>query len=351
MTLVSLPSPIPYPGIMATPYGSPGAATVATLDAAGEYVAYVFSAKEDMTVTHVGFYGGTATGSPQLIVGIEALSSTAFPDGSAGFGSTNSSSTATASGWNLIALGGTATIPKGSRFAVKIAYSSGTSQVIQNISNMGVPTGSILPYQVVNTGTPTKASMTNLAQLVVGSSSTTFYNLIGAMGASSFSTNSFNNTSSAKRGLRFVPPMNCRAVGIRWHNSTAFGDYNIVLTNDAGTELSNSSTAIDGDTTVSGNGGSTAYFDNAVMLTAGTAYRVWIEPSSATNCNISTLTLGSSDYFSATPAKSTAVATYCTFVSGPTITDSTTQIPLMDVLLDQVDDGAGSGGVVGVIGG
>jgi hypothetical protein len=345
MTLVSLPGTIPFPGLFLSPYAVPAVGTAATLTSAGHYYSVVTSAREDMVVTHIGFRAGTATGSPECTVGIETVDTSGNPAGSAGFGSTNSASTAITAGWTLIALGGTATIPKGSLFAIKIAFVSGTSQVIQHLTNVGAPSGTSLPYYVINTGAATKSVISHLPQLALGSSSTTFYYVPGIWGVDSYSTGTFANTNSPKRGLKFTPNFNCRAVGLRYYGATATGDYNIGLyTGDAsGTELSSSSTAIEGAATPNSHSSHSVYFDSPVTLTAGTAYRVAIEPTSATNCNVSVLAFPSSDYYSSSPAVSSAVATYSSLVSG-TWTDSTTQIPFMDVLIDQIDDGAGTGG-------
>jgi hypothetical protein len=341
MTLVSLPRPTPLFGPFLSPFGVPAAATAATLTSAGHYYSFITSVQEDMVITHVGFRAGTATGSPQCTVSIETVDTSGNPAGSAGFGSTNSASTAITAGWMLIALGAGATIPRGSLFAVKIAFDSGTSQVIQHISNTGTPTGTSIPYLVINTGSPAKSSISNLIQLALGSSATTFYGVPFAMGADTYSAGTFANTNSPKRGLKFTPNFNCRAIGIRFYAATATGDYNIGLyTGDAsGTELSNSSTAIEGAATPNSHSTHNVYFDNPVTLTAGTAYRVAIEPTSATNCNVSTITLPSADYFSSLLVGS---GRYSSLVSG-TWTDSTTQIPYMDVIVDQIDDGTGSG--------
>lgn len=354
MTLVSLPSPMAFPGLVGALTGSPSLGTAATLTSAGHYMAWVFCAKEDMTISHVGFRAGTASGSPTIEVRIETVdTSTGLPSGTLWATNTNGTTGTVSTNTNpLQALTASASITKGQIFCVKIAYSSGTSQIIQSVQSMAYPGNSVLPYQIVNTGTPTRGQMNgSIALLALGSSTTTFYHVPGSIPISAIAGGTFNNTNSAKRGMRFVPPMNCRAIGIKWHNSSSSGDLNVVLYNDAGTELSNSSTAFDGDLNGAGaNAASTVYFDNPVTLTAGTAYRIAIEPSSATNVNVGTMTLPSSDYFSGTPAKDMAV--YTSF-STSTWTDSTTQLPVMDLIIDQVDDGAGSGGggVIGVIGG
>lgn len=357
MTLVSLPSPVLFPGILMGVIGVPGLGTVATLDASGEYVAYVFCAREDMTISHVGFRAGTVANAPTADVRIETLDgTTGLPSGTLWNSPTDTTSgtsaTITSNSNPLVALTAAASITKGQVFCVKIVWGGvATSTLI--IQDFSIPApSSNLPYRVINTGTPTKSLMqTALATLALGSNSTTFYQVPASLPVSSNANNTFNNTNSARRGLKFTPPMKCRAIGLRWHNSSQVGDFNAVIFDDAGTplEFGNSSTAFEGDNSgASASGTISVYFDNAVTLSAGTTYRAVIEPTSATNLNISTVTLPSADYYGATPGRSTA--TYTTYVAS-TWTDSTTQIPLMDVILDQLDDGAGSGGVVGVIGG
>lgn len=353
MTLVSLPSPIHWPGLFGQVGGGPALATVATIDAAGEYVAYVICAKESMTISHVGFRSGTATGSPEVICSIEGVDATGLPDGAATYGGSASASTVVASNTNpVIALGGAATITKGQVFCVKVAYSAGTSLILQNLGSVSQLFNTSLPYQVVNTGTPTKGLVV-MALFALGSSSTTFYNVPGFLPISVYSAGGFNNTNSAKRGLKFTIPMDCRAIGVRWYNSSASGNFNAVLYDNAGTpvEFGSTSTAFDGDhNAATANCAMHVYFDNAATLAAGDTYRLVIEPSSATNVNVSTWTIPT-DHISATPASSYSVATYTSFATA-TWTDSTTQLPLMDLIIDQVDDGAGGGGssVIGMVG-
>lgn len=353
-TLVSLPSPIMYPGIFGSTTG-PGLSSAATLDAAGEYVAYVFVAREDMTVSHVGFRAATSTGSPTIEVRIETVDgATGLPSGTLWATNTNGTTGTLSSNTNpLQALTASASITKGQVFCVKIAYASGTSQAISQVGNVAANFNTNLPYQVTNTGTPTKGFLNlSVAQIALGSSSTTFYQIPGAWPISAAAAGTFNNTNGAKRGLRFTLPMNARIIGVRWFNGSQIGDYTVgIYTGDAsGTEVDNSVTAFEGDITgASPNGVMTAYFDNAVSATAGTAYRVAIEPTTSTNVNVNTLTLPSSDYFSAMPTGTTAA--YTSLVSG-TWTDSTTQIPLMEIIIDQVDNGAGTGSGGGrIIGG
>lgn len=353
MTLVSLPSPIAWPGLIGLATNQPAFGGVTTVSSAGHYHAYIFCAKEDMTISHVSFRAGTATGSPTIEVRIETVDASGLPSGTLWATDTNGTTGTISTNTNVLqALTASASITKGQLFCVMLKYASGTSQVISQLSTFMLPIGhGGLTYQVANTGSPTKSALTtSLACIGLGSSSTTFYQVPGAIPVSGVGGGTFNNTNSAKRGLRFTIPMNCRAIGMRWYNANASGNYNAVLFSDAGSELSSSSTAFDGDyNAASNNGPLTVYFDNTVTLTAGTTYRIAIEPSSATNVNVSTITLPSADYRGATPAGTTAH--YTTFATATWTDTATDQVPMMDLLIDQIDDGAGTGGVVGVIGG
>lgn len=346
-TLVSLPSPYHFPGILANVSGAPSISATATLDAAGEYAAYAFVAREDMVISHVGFRAVTVAGSPTAEVRIETLDpATGLPSGTLWAVNTNATSATITSNSNpLTQLTAAASITKGQTFCVKIVYASGTSIQVGHIASITPnPYQSTLPYQILNVGTPTKAITAVSPTIALGSSATTFYQVPGAFPISAYTAGAFNNTNSAKRGILFTPPMNGRVIGVRWFNSGNIGDFDAcVRTGDAsGTELNSSCTSFEGDNNSANfTAGNTVYFDNPVTVTVGTAYRVSIEPSSATNVNVSTFTLPSADYFSASPAGATAV--YTSFVTA-TWTDSTTQLPLMDVIFDQVDNGAGSGG-------
>lgn len=347
MTLVTLPSPMYWPGILGQGNGAPAMNNIATLDASGEYTSIILCAKEAMTISHVGFRAGTVAGSPTAEVRIETVdTSTGLPSGTLWATNTNVTTGTISSNTNpLQALTASASIAAGQVFCVKIVYASGTSIQVPHMSTSSTPFDSVMPYYVTNTGTPTKAGMNPGTSLIaLGSSSTTFYQMPGLFPASTVTPGTFNNTNGARRGLRFTPPMNCRAIGVRWYNANTTGDFNAILFSDAGSELSSSSTAFDGDVSaasVSPNRPFVAYFDNPVTLSAGTTYRAVIEPSSATNVNVTTITLPSADYRSASPAGTTAH--YTTYASAAWDDTNTTLLPFMDIIIDQVDDGTGSG--------
>lgn len=351
MALVSLGGPIAWPGLVPSVAGGFSTSSYANLTSAGHYIAYIYAASQDMVISHVGFRVATATGSPTADVRIETVDASGFPSGTLWGTNTNIvTGTLSANTNTLQALTASATITKGQVFCVKLAYASGTALAI-GYMDVSLPKNLVMPYRVTNTGTPTKGLLNaETPILALGSSSTTFYCIPGAFPINGLTAGTFNNTNSARRGLRFTIPMNCRAVGIHWYNNGQIGDYNATLYNDAGTELSSSSTAYDGDYAVaSSNGTSYVYFDNTVTLTAGTIYRISIEPTTATNCNVYAYSFLAPEYRSATAAGTGCL--YTTFATGAWTDTATSNLPVMDLLIDQVDNGSGGaasgGGIIG----
>jgi hypothetical protein len=184
--------------------------------------------------------------------------------------------------------------------------------------------------------------------IALGSSSTSFYSCNGLLPVSAGTANSFNNTNGARQGLRFQVPFKCRAAGIRLYRlGSANGDFNYILMDDAGTELSSSSTLRTGlYSTTTNDGVNNLYFDNNVTLDPGTWYRAVLEPTSTTNITLYTFTIPSTDYLSATPFG--ANAHYTTYASSAWNDTATTQLPVMGIIIDQLDDGVSTGGGGGI---
>lgn len=317
-----------------------------TLDAAGEYSAWVGYAEQDMTVSHVGIFTRTVAGSPTAEIRIETVTaSTGMPSGTLWGTNTNATTTTLANNtWYLTALTASATIAKGQAFAVLVKYASGTSVIMNRVNNFvsGVYGA---PYEVTNvSGSAVKQVLQGPKCLVLGSSTTSFYPIRGmvpAIGITQIGT--FNNTNSAKRGLRFQVPFPTRLVGVRWSTTNNLGDHNWVVYNDAGTELSSSSTAFEGDIGTATTGGVRyLFFDNAVSLSKATWYRVALEPTSATNTNLSTIQLAGANYRSAMPGG--VNQHYTTFATATWTDTATDTLPVMELLFDQFDDGTSGGG-------
>jgi hypothetical protein len=350
MAVTSLGTFFAWPGIGGT-NSAPAIATDQTIDAAGEYTAWVGVAREAMTVTHVGFRTGTVVSSGAATVGIYTVdAATGLPTTTeytvTTTGSKVNTGALTSNTWALHTLTDAAVIAAGAVFAVKIIYQGGTSFITQKINNAPPASTANLPYFVTNTsGSDVKARIAGPLMIALGSSSTTFYNVYGLAPTTAVASGAFDNsTAGAKRGMRFQVPVAVRCVGVRWYNTNTTGNYNVILEEgDAdGGELSSSSTAITGDATAANTAAFTvAFFDNPVTLSPATWYRAMVEPTEASNVNVSTLTLPSAPYVEAHVASGNCH--YTTFTTGGGYTNTDTQMAFMDILIDGIDVATGGG--------
>ena len=341
MTLQQLSTNLRWPGYTAIAGNLAAPVLLFTLDAAGEYMAWVYCAREDMVVSHVYWRVNAATGSPTADTRIETVATDGTPSVTLWAANTNIVSGTLVVGGLLNALTSSATISRGQMFAVKVVYNSGTSFEVGRHSGWRNTTSSV-PYTVTNvTGSAVKTAFSDGQILALGSSATTFYPLEDAIAFTAVGGGTFNNTNSAARALRFQIPFPCRAIGAAIPEYSATGNFNLVLYNDAGTELSSSSTAFDGDANAVSANTKMLFFDSPVTLAKDTWYRLAVEPSSATNCDFRTFTLPSADYRSGTFGGTNHH--YATRASGTWTDTATNQVPLIDLLIDQLDDGSGVG--------
>jgi hypothetical protein len=319
-----------------------------TIDASGEYSGFVICASEAMTISHVGWRPGTVAGSPTAEIRIETVdASTGLPTGTLWGTNTNATTaTLTSNTWDLTALTASATIARNDVFAVIFKYASGTSfQTI--VTNTGHRQVSSLPYRVDNTGTPT-ASAINLASFcaALGSSGTTFYNVWGLLPISAITAVAANNTNSAAHGNRFKVPFKCRVKGlmVTITATSATEDFTVGIYTDAGSEFGSSETAYDASKmhTGSSQGNYSVPFDTSVTLEPDTWYRMAYAQTAAGGTTLVGADVPSVNYMSAMPG---GVNCHYTSRSSGTWTDtSTARQILMDLWIDQLDDGVSAAG-------
>ena len=346
MTLQSLNQEILWPNIVRV-NSTPSITGTGSQSAAGHYYATVFKAKTAMTISHVGGYIQAVSGSPTCDVRVETVdATTGLPTGTLwNSGTTNDSnllSGTLTTGWLLSALTHSASISLGDYVAIVFRYNSGTSYNVGKLASFVLQ--ATFPYDIVNTASTTKSALTG-SLLALGNSATTFYTITNCLVASAVTNTTFNNTNSQAQGARFQVPFKCRCIGLKWFNNSqgSQGDFNAAIYDDAGTELSSSSTAFDKDiVTASAAGGLYLPFDSPVTLSPATWYRAAIEPTSATNVAMSHLTLPSLDYRSAMPGGTNFF--YVTRTSGTWTDTQTDHVPLIDLMIDQLDDGVSTSG-------
>lgn len=343
MSAVTLDQPIQYPGWLDTCTNGPGISAQNVMDAAGEYYAVIFQATEDMVISHVAWRADTAVGSPTIDIRIETVdTSTGLPTGTLWAANTNIVTGALSTDTDYIdALTASASISAGDFYAVKFAYNSGTSITIASVSRINENVYN-LPGDVINTGTPAQ-SQQGCPILALGSNATTFYKLHKiCLPVNAISNNGHNNASSPlSRGLRFRLPFAARLVGLKAFISTGAGDRDVVLYDDAGNQLASKS--FPGTVGIRTNGGTHCfYFDTPQSLDADTWYRIVFTPTNATSINTYKCTFMDLNQKAASMWRDDGH--YTTLDTGVWDDTATDEVPFFDLLIDQIDTGAGAGG-------
>lgn len=329
-TLASAASAVSYPLDM-RPQSAVTTSATAVADAAGEYTAYVIAASEDMSVSHVGWRMHAVSGSPTADIRIETVNTSGLPTGTLYATDTNVITGTLTATFAVHALTATAVIPRGTVFAVVCRYNSGTSL---SPGAINIPRPAALPYQVTNTGTPAAAFMSFAGNLALGSSATQFYFIPGQFPIRTTVANAFNNsTAGAARGVRFQVPFACRCSGFaNFTISTSNGNVNVKMLDDAGAELSSSSTAYISSPAI--NAVREYIFDNPVTLSANTWYRAVVEPTMTKNTAVYTLTVASNCASAMPNGSFWHYTTYTT--AGGWVDTATSSYPVAFLLLDQL---------------
>jgi hypothetical protein len=162
-----------------------------------------------------------------------------------------------------------------------------------------------------------------------------------------------SGTSPDERALRFQVPFKCRVIGIRacLFNIAAGADMTFSLwdaTGDADGEALGQAT-LDGDFALSTTqDGYVDLFFSPVTLNIGTTYYAGVRADTANNIGLGELsnalvTNALSGFFGVNAQSCLATRTWTAGAAGAW-SDTTTTLPLIYLIVDQLDDGAGGGG-------
>lgn len=355
MTLVSLNRKFIWPGYSdgAESTYNTGQSAAMTLDAAGDYFAVVLQAAEDMSIRTVDVLFHTATGTTECDIRIENLDASGLPDNTLWATNTNGLTGTLGPSAHLasVTLGATATITKGQKFAVVVRFSSGaTAQPAWIISGRGPSLwrGSTFPYMVTNTGSGgTKAAFAaGSVCMALGDATPSFYEVPGLIPwqATVATWTYASNATIRAVALRFQVPFKCRVIGMRFDDASAAttDDVNCVIYNSGGSEVGSTSTAINRDETFIGSGIVTCFFGNHTELAANTTYYAAVVPSTTNSSIMSYMIISNTNRAGAVLGGAQCYG--ATRDSGGSWTTYTTNIPRIDIIIDQIDDGSGSGG-------
>lgn len=318
------------------------------IDAAGEKAAFVVMATKTGTIRKVGFRVATVTSAGDVDVRLEGVSlTTGDPDGSLLHASAELLAfTISTIGWKTadFGVGNGAPVTIGDYIAVVIRdNASSAPNIAIQIYGDQILWRSVYPVNFTSTWqAPSTSSACNVGLEL---SDGTYMPGMGYMAWSDVAETAFSNADTPDHvGLRFKFPYPVRVVGA-WSYMDLDGNGNMLLFDSDGTTILET-VSMDKDIRRATSDGIFAYWFNGTHeLTKDLFYRLVIEPTSGTNITMSEFLVdsvavmdvheGGQDFHLTTSKTQTAEGDW---------TQTLTRRPIMGLILDQHDDGAGGAG-------
>lgn len=264
-----------------------------------------------------------------------------------------------------------ASLVAGDEFAIVIIYEAGnddgTFSVVFNSAptnfNGAVITPPQFPQCLQDTGGGTWVTVTNPLCWVVTMTTAGVKHFprllpIFTAGASSI-VSMANNASNDERALRFQIPFKVRVIGIRAFvsNITAGADFQFVLWDSTGDQVGEelaSTSLLDGDSAINTtyDGYVDLFFTAPYTLTINTTYYAGVKSLATATIALFQVMVEAAADLAALPLSSASQIYLSTRTWDETQTpdlagawtDTTTVLPLISLIIDQLDDGAGGGG-------
>lgn len=337
-----------------------------TLDSTSDQMAWVGEAQFTDTLTKVYFRTGTVTTGADVDVRIETVTN-GRPSGSLWDTDTNIVVTV-ADGddnvWKTATLTAPASLTIGAQFAIVIASSAGTPNMQLTVS---APTGfsggnqGIYPIRLTNSGAGYAVDNGTVRSwewiVEFGTSGIRYVKGLAPVNGALVLTAYDNGTATNERGLRFQVPFKARCIGARVFvgNIVAGGDFTVSLwdaTGDTDAEALGQ-VVIDGDSPsgTSTDGYFYVLFDAANTLAINTTYYIGVRADTANNITLFECPTGGTGApataMLAFPAESAELYLATRTWSGGTgsgWTTTTTTMPIIELIFDQLDDGAAATG-------
>lgn len=354
---------------LALGYGGAGGASlsngVVTFDSATDRLAWVgFSYIAD-AIHKIYFRTGTVTTGDTVEVRIETVTN-GKPSGTLWAANTNVTVAIADSDdnvWKTAALTADASVVIGSLYAIVIIHSSGATPNEQFsvaapwiLNNQGQ-----VPIIWQDTGGGTWTSIQGAGTLagynwIVEMTTAGVVQTNGLFPVDTGVTNTYNSGSAPnEKALRFQVPFKCRVIGakVSMFNTAAAADFTVTLWPASSTTDADAlaQKAVDGDTTVSTtiDGNYLVYLSAAVTLSVNTTYYLGLRADTANNITLGELTTaGTGEPATAMnafpiPNAGAIYKSARTWTAGTAgaWTNTTTTMPLISLILDQLDDGAG----------
>jgi hypothetical protein len=321
--------------------------TNTTLDAAGETYALVFQAPKTGTIDRIGFRTGTVTTGNTVDVRLETVSATTGdPSGSLVAVGANAA-VAIADGddnvWKEATLTTPCAVTRGTLYAACVVVPASTNLQIASLGTVADWIGGWnFPYE----------DSFLAGAWAKGANSPTFnvrytdgtYPVLGNLPVSAIAATTFNSDSSPdERGLYFTLPFPARLSGAMLNAAFVGGSTLTVYDSDGSTVLT--SLTIDADHIRTTSPGPGRYlFPSAVELDKDEAYRLTVLPASTSDNTLTHLTVSSAAMMDALDGGQAFHLT--TREGGGAWSQTTTQRPLIHLVLDACDDAAQNAGAI-----
>ena len=261
--------------------------------------------------------------------------------------------------WNTVTIGTPPVIPTGDLFAIVITKDSGAAT--PSINFAGTRAGELygdrgqFPIALSDlVGATWIELLSNLEWIVELTTDGVIY-LPGLSPLNGTGTiTAWSNSAGQERALKAVPPMKCRCIGIRaaMYNLAAGSNYSLSLWPSSSSVDGDAlgQVAVDGDFPIATttDGYADFYFATPVTLTAGSTYYAGLRPDTANNIGLgelttATVTNAQRAFGIGLMTANLSTRTWTTGTAGAW-SDTAGTLPLICLILDQLDDGASAGG-------
>lgn len=321
-------------------FGDTPAYTSLLIDAAGEYVGFVFRVPKTGSIRTIHFRTGAVTTSQTLNISIVTVDGSGIPTSTA-YGSmvavTQASPAANTS--YSVTLGTDATATEGDLVAVKIQFDSTVGSL--NIQAFGFGVGTC--YAVLN---GTKNASTPVCAIEYSDGS--YEPIIGMFPATGgVASSSFNSTTGTfdEWALRVSFPYKVRLRGVRIGMSAAAGADFEIINYDGTSAVTGMTLTVDGDSLQgTGNRENVFMFTTTEELAANTTRYLSIRPTTANNVTLNNFTLPEADAWDMVDGN-LGWSLAKRLNQGSWDVTATTVVPFIMPIFDQLgDDAGGSGG-------
>lgn len=314
------------------------------IDAAGEKAGFVFEVPKTGTISKVGFRTNSVTTAQTLRVSLQTVGATdGHPTGTLYGGSTAGTQASPASNtFYLVTLGTGASATIGDVVAAVIEFDA----TVGNLFIDGLATaqagGAGVQFPYTRSYTTVWANESSMIPILAIEYSDGTYEYVGGAYplATTFNT-AFNSGSTPdERALKMNLPFSCRAIGFWWYGILDLGDCDIVLYQ--GTTALETRTL---DKDFKGNNVQGFYrrrFPGSRVLSINTDYYLSIKPASTSDVTSFEATVNAAammDQFELGQK-----LTFASRTDAGAWTADTLRRPLIGLIIDQLDDGAGGAG-------